>query len=314
MNKTNAPHIETYRGEDQYIFISYCHKDSSTVLPILETLIQRGYRIWYDEGIDPCSEWDATIAHQLMNCSFFIPFISNNYLASENCMDELHLAREKSIKRFLVYLEEIDLPPALEMRLGRIQNIHKYKYTSEAEFYDKFARADGLDGCLDKTGTISLDEDFEESNLFTDDRTKSDELTTDVLELDLSRKIVDLKDSTISQTSFESSHNENYAASLILTPGTLVNHKTLGTGTITDVQPDFISVSFPDGEKNMVVPYAFEAGILSLVTEPQTDKHEFSKSNNFSSATKFLARITLAILIFTVVFALFFLIEHGFPQ
>lgn len=170
MNETNLPRVTPYRGEEPYIFISYSHKDSDRVLPVLAELTARGYRVWYDEGIDPGTEWDAMIATQLMNCAYFIPFITKNYLASENCMDELHLAREESLPRFLVYLEDVALPPAQRMRLGRIQNIHKYTYQNEEEFYDKFAHAEGLDVC--KCVTASPTKPAEDSLVFRKDEPK----------------------------------------------------------------------------------------------------------------------------------------------
>ena len=37
-----------YKGEQPYIFISYAHKDSDVVLPIVAKLQQDGYRVWYE--------------------------------------------------------------------------------------------------------------------------------------------------------------------------------------------------------------------------------------------------------------------------
>ena len=42
-----------YEGQDKYIFVSYCHKDRAYVFPVIEQLTKDGYRVWYDEGIDP---------------------------------------------------------------------------------------------------------------------------------------------------------------------------------------------------------------------------------------------------------------------
>jgi hypothetical protein len=48
--------IPAYEGKEPYIFVSYAHKDSPAVFHIVEQLSARGYRIWYDEGIEPGSE------------------------------------------------------------------------------------------------------------------------------------------------------------------------------------------------------------------------------------------------------------------
>ena len=49
--------VKPYEGQEAYIFISYCHKDRASVFPIIEQMARDGYRVWYDEGIDPGSEW-----------------------------------------------------------------------------------------------------------------------------------------------------------------------------------------------------------------------------------------------------------------
>ena len=59
--------IEAYKGSEKYIFVSYAHKDSEQVFPIMKMLKSRGYRIWYDEGIVPGSEWTDHIAKRLNN-------------------------------------------------------------------------------------------------------------------------------------------------------------------------------------------------------------------------------------------------------
>ena len=42
-----------YKGDRPFLFISYAHKDSERVLPIIRRLMAQGYRVWYDAGIDP---------------------------------------------------------------------------------------------------------------------------------------------------------------------------------------------------------------------------------------------------------------------
>lgn len=134
-----------YSGTDSYIFISYAHKDKKEVYPIIEKLLNDGFRIWYDDGIDPGTEWDENIAKHIEECGYFIPFISENYLKSSNCKDELNFARDLEKDRFLIYLENVDLPLGMNMRLSRLQNIHKYAYDSFDEFYNKLLTAKGID-------------------------------------------------------------------------------------------------------------------------------------------------------------------------
>ena len=60
--------LQPYQGDQQYIFISYAHKDE-VVLKIIEQMINDGYRVWFDNGIDPGTEWDDSIASHIERCS-----------------------------------------------------------------------------------------------------------------------------------------------------------------------------------------------------------------------------------------------------
>ena len=136
--------VYSYNGDKPYIFISYAHKDSDAVYPIIQRMQRDGYRTWFDEGIDPGTEWDETIAQSINNCGYFIAFVSKNYLGSNNCKDELNYARDISKKLLLVYLEEVKLTSGMAMRMNRIQSIFKYKYVDENEFYSKLYSSEGI--------------------------------------------------------------------------------------------------------------------------------------------------------------------------
>ena len=127
-----------YSGTDPYIFISYSHKDSEQVMGIIRQLMADGYRVWYDEGIDPGTEWDDNIAAHVEKCGCFIAFISKNYLQSENCKDELNYARDLNLSRLLIYLENVELTGGMAMRHNRLQAVHYYKYQKmKGMFYQR---------------------------------------------------------------------------------------------------------------------------------------------------------------------------------
>ena len=134
-----------YKGDQSYIFISYAHKDSALVWPVVDRMQKDGYRVWYDEGIDPGTEWDENIAAHVNGCSFFIAFLSENYLASDNCKDELNFARDQGKQRILVYLEDVELPQGMAMRLGRSQAIFYNRYADKEKFYEKLYDAQGIE-------------------------------------------------------------------------------------------------------------------------------------------------------------------------
>ena len=132
-----------YKGDKPYIFISYAHKDSDIVLPIIARLQKDGYRVWYDEGIAPGSNWDVYISEHLAQCSNVLGFLSKSYVKSQNCRDELALTRLKGIPMNLVYIDDVQLSSGMKMRYGRIQALF-HQNMSEDEFYAKLYRADAM--------------------------------------------------------------------------------------------------------------------------------------------------------------------------
>ena len=136
-----------YDGSGPYIFISYSHKDMDKVFGIIKMLQDEGYRVWYDEGIDPATEWDDNIAQHIIDSGCLIAFISGNYIASSNCKDEINFARDLDKPRLLIYIEQTKLPAGMAMRLMRIQAIHEYKYEDKADFRKKLLEASVIGSC-----------------------------------------------------------------------------------------------------------------------------------------------------------------------
>ena len=114
--------------------------DKDKVFPIISRMADMGLRLWFDEGIDPGTEWDENIALHVQSCDAMIAFISPNYLESDNCRDELNYARDLKKERLLIYLENVELPAGMAMRMNRIQAIHWYTYTSQEDFCAKLMR------------------------------------------------------------------------------------------------------------------------------------------------------------------------------
>lgn len=137
-----------YEGKKPYIFVSYAHKDSNRVFPILEELDRRGYRVWYDDGIAPGSEWPENIAQHLDGCSLTLAFISPASIASANCRREVTFALSKR-KPFLgILLEPTEMSLGMEMQLSAQQCIMKYTYQSEEAFFAKVCSCPDTQPCL----------------------------------------------------------------------------------------------------------------------------------------------------------------------
>ena len=145
------PKLVPYQGEKPYVFISYAHRDMETVYSIIRSLTAKGMRIWFDEGIDPGTEWDDNIAAHVQGCDSMIAFISANYLNSDNCRDELNYARDLKKDRLLIYLEKVELPAGMAMRMNRIQAINRYNYDSSEDFFNKLMRCQFLARSMEST-------------------------------------------------------------------------------------------------------------------------------------------------------------------
>lgn len=139
--------LKAYAGNGKYIFISYAHKDKEEVYPIIEHLQKNGYNVWFDEGIMPGEEWPEYIAEQVMDCTCFIGFISENSVNSKECKNEIYLADNEDKDIFTILLEETKLSPGLKMKLSTAQSIMKYNYTEEGNFYIKLFETEKLQEC-----------------------------------------------------------------------------------------------------------------------------------------------------------------------
>ncbi len=110
-----------YEGKDPYVFVSYSHRDSDRVFPIIAALKQKMCRVWYDEGLTPGESWNDSIAEHLLNCSQFIVLISPDSIKSKYVMSEINYALTKDKSIIPVILSKTTLPAGLEMMLGTVQ-------------------------------------------------------------------------------------------------------------------------------------------------------------------------------------------------
>lgn len=142
MDKKNKPsaHLNSpfsaYDGDEPFIFASYAHLDADRVFPELERFHNKGYPIWYDQGITPGNEWAKEIEDSLLKSSLFVVFISKNAIESINVRNEINLAISEKKSVIAIYLEKTELKYGLKLRLNSIQGILKYSM-SDKEYVSK---------------------------------------------------------------------------------------------------------------------------------------------------------------------------------
>ncbi len=138
---------KVYEGKENYIFVSYSHKDRDKVMPIIKRLQKDGCRIWYDEGIDAGSEWPETVATHLMECSLFLALLSKEYMDSFNCKREIDYAVSKRKSFIAVMLEDFSLSPGMEMQLAGVQFLSRHQLEEE-EFFTRLYKTELIRSCI----------------------------------------------------------------------------------------------------------------------------------------------------------------------
>ena len=139
--------VSTYKGEEGYAFISYCHKDGKRVFPILECLGREGYRVWYDAGIEAGSDWTEMIADRLVHADACVAFFSRESMESHHCRREVNLAILRDIPFIAVFLEEVEMTPGMEMQLATVQAVMAHEATDSMAAAAKLQGSKALDSC-----------------------------------------------------------------------------------------------------------------------------------------------------------------------
>ena len=89
MDETNKVKTETievpFRPDEEapYIFISYAHADRKRIFPIIKRLYEKGWRVWYDEGLPVAENYYASLSTHIKNCALFLLFVTENSVRSE---------------------------------------------------------------------------------------------------------------------------------------------------------------------------------------------------------------------------------------
>lgn len=146
---------EPYIGNENFIFLSFAPEDSGAVMPIATRMQQDGFRVWFREASDGGMESDGNTAGKLSECGYFIAFLSYNYLASDKCKDELVLAKDRGIQQLIIYLEDMELPGSIAMRLGRNQAVFYNRFANKEEFFARIYEAQNI-GAFSAEGVLPV--------------------------------------------------------------------------------------------------------------------------------------------------------------
>lgn len=163
--------FEAYTGHEPYLFVSYSHRDTALVYPILDTLYDHKYRLWYDESCETGNDFRDELKDKIEGCSGVILFVSESSMNSPFCGMEILCAKEKNKRIFPVYLgDHLEIPPAFQIFLA---NLHHSSVTDKkkmiasllrdlpAETMDRLQineNKDLLESCQDNGEVIAIPE------------------------------------------------------------------------------------------------------------------------------------------------------------
>lgn len=123
---------------ESYVFVSYSHDDRDRVVSEIQRLEASGISAWYDRAIRPGSAWSHELAEALSGAQALVFFATRHSIESENCADEIVYALDEKIPVVTIYLDDVQLPSGLRLRLASRQAIYKLRL-SAAEYEEKLA-------------------------------------------------------------------------------------------------------------------------------------------------------------------------------
>lgn len=145
-----------YEGSEPYMFISYCHKDQEIVYPLLEWMVQKGYRLWYDNGNHGGDNWVENIANHLEESQVMVAFISEASSLSHNCNSEITYGLKCRKRVIPVLLEDADLPKGLKMQLSYLHYLKGWDFASPGELLDKICETEEGARCRTSKGSLPV--------------------------------------------------------------------------------------------------------------------------------------------------------------
>lgn len=89
--------IPDFQRNQNYLFISYSHRDYKAVYSDLAHLYSRGVRFWYDKGLHVGREWEQEVEEHIKNpnCCGIIFYVSTNMFLSESVLKEIEFTRKR---------------------------------------------------------------------------------------------------------------------------------------------------------------------------------------------------------------------------
>ncbi len=130
--------LDSYEGDEPYIFVSYSHRDVPKVRPVLKRIEDEKFRFWYDDTMEVGEDFRAELQTKIENCTAFLLFISDSAMQSKYCGMEIITAFKNDKKIYPVYLDDSTVIPApLKMILENLQHVKGSAIEKDSRYLDK---------------------------------------------------------------------------------------------------------------------------------------------------------------------------------
>ena len=137
-----------YRGSEPFVFVSYAHADAELAYPIISGLQERGMRIWFDDGLDVGDIWEDVIPDHVEQCAAMLCLVSTRFTDSNNCLDEIHYAKEQKKELLILHLEDQTLPRNFRFRYGRYHAERLSAYSERSALLERLTATEKLRCCI----------------------------------------------------------------------------------------------------------------------------------------------------------------------
>ncbi len=129
--------LNSYDGDEPYLFVSYSHADTKEVADVLKIVDKEKFRFWYDDTMEIGEDFREELRARIENCHGVLLFVSPASMRSKYCGMEIISAYKYNKKIYPIYLEDdVDIPAPLKMILENLQHVKGIKnHTSEKYIY-----------------------------------------------------------------------------------------------------------------------------------------------------------------------------------
>lgn len=133
-NDTKFKLFPPYRGQDDYIVVSYPYSDEAEVFEDIERFQAQGFNVFYKNETTPKSD----TANAINDCSLYVIFITHN--PSKDIKKEIESVLNLKKNILPIFLSKAKIDNMVDYYLSGIRSINKYELSDE-EYIFEYLRA-----------------------------------------------------------------------------------------------------------------------------------------------------------------------------